>query len=36
VNLPLKDSAAQAVGHAEELTAIHDALIALRRGDPAA
>ncbi|TMG78188.1 MAG: hybrid sensor histidine kinase/response regulator, partial [Betaproteobacteria bacterium] len=36
MNLPLKDSEHRAVGHAEELTAIHDALIALRRGDRAA
>jgi len=36
VNLPLKDSEHSAVGHAEELSAIHAALVALRRGDPAA
>jgi HAMP domain-containing protein/signal transduction histidine kinase/CheY-like chemotaxis protein len=36
VNLPLKDSEARSVGHAEELSAIHAALVALRRGDPAA
>jgi hypothetical protein len=36
VNLPLKESAANAVGHAEELALIHSALVALRRGDPSA
>jgi HAMP domain-containing protein/signal transduction histidine kinase/DNA-binding response OmpR family regulator len=36
VNLPLKDSAASAVGHTEELALIHSALVALRRGDPSA
>jgi len=36
VNLPLKDSEVSAVGHAEELTLIHSALVALRRGDSAA
>ena len=36
MNLPLKDSEGSAVGHAEELSAIHSALAALRRGDPAA
>ena len=36
MNLPLKDSEVNAVGHAEELTLIHSALVALRRGDPAA
>src|SRR5947208_13766710 len=36
VNLPLKDAEGTAVGHAEELSAIHAALVALRRGDPAA
>src|ERR671922_1422691 len=36
VNLRLKDSEATTVGHAEELTAIHSALVALRRGDPGA
>ena len=36
MNLPLKDSEAASVGHAEELSAIHAALVALRRGDPAA
>src|SRR5207302_7442274 len=35
VNLPLKDAEGTAVGHAEELSAIHAALVALRRGDPA-
>src|ERR1700682_72072 len=36
VNLPLKDAAVSAVGHAEELTLIHSALVALRRGDASA
>ncbi|HYL87305.1 MAG TPA: response regulator [Burkholderiales bacterium] len=36
MNLPLKDAATTEVGHAEELSAIHAALVALRRGDPAA
>ena len=36
MNLPLKDSEVNAVGHAEELTLIHSALVALRRGDTAA
>src|SRR5260370_6303780 len=35
VNLRLKDAEGTAVGHAEELSAIHAALVALRRGDPA-
>src|SRR5919108_696208 len=36
VNLRLKDTEATSVSHAEELTAIHSALVALRRGDPGA
>ena len=36
MNLPLKDAEGTAVGHAEELNAIYGALVALRRGDPAA
>ncbi len=36
MNLPLKDSAASAVGHTEELALIHSALVALRRGDTSA
>src|SRR5688572_32470282 len=33
MNLPLKGSEVSAVGHAEELTLIHGALLSLRRGD---
>ena len=33
MNFPLKGSEVSAVGHAEELTLIHGALVALRRGD---
>jgi len=33
VNLPLKDNEVSAVGHAEELTLIYGALVALRKGD---
>jgi HAMP domain-containing protein len=36
VNLPLKDDGVSAVGHAEELTLIYGALVALRKGDPTA
>ncbi|HEU4440945.1 MAG TPA: hybrid sensor histidine kinase/response regulator, partial [Burkholderiales bacterium] len=36
MNLPLKDNGISAVGHAEELTLIHSALFALRKGDPTA
>jgi HAMP domain-containing protein/signal transduction histidine kinase/CheY-like chemotaxis protein len=36
VNLRLKDTEATSVSHTEELTAIHSALLALRRGDPGA
>ena len=36
MNLPLKESAASAVGHAEELALIYSALAALRRGEPSA
>ncbi|HWV89510.1 MAG TPA: HAMP domain-containing protein, partial [Burkholderiales bacterium] len=36
MNLPLKDNGISAVGHAEELTLIYGALVALRKGDPTA
>src|SRR5919199_2958613 len=36
MNLPLKEAEVSAVGHAEELTLIHSALLALRKGDPSA
>ncbi len=35
MNLPLKDNEVSAVGHAEELTQIYGALVALRKGDAA-
>jgi methyl-accepting chemotaxis protein len=34
VNLPLKEAEVSAVGHAEELTLIHAALVGLRKGEP--
>jgi HAMP domain-containing protein/signal transduction histidine kinase/CheY-like chemotaxis protein len=36
VNLPLKDNEVSAVAHAEEMTQIYGALVALRKGDPSA
>jgi HAMP domain-containing protein/signal transduction histidine kinase/CheY-like chemotaxis protein len=36
VNLPLKETEVSAVHHAEELTHIYGALVALRKGDPSA
>ena len=36
MNLPLKDNEVSAVGHAEELTLIYGALVALRKGDASA
>ena len=36
MNLPLKDNEVSAVAHAEEMTQIYGALVALRKGDASA